>query len=698
MSDTEKSAQAQPNESAEPSFRYNAKLAQGIEEKWQKIWDDEGTFWAANVNGDLKDGKGHNAEGRPSYFAMDMFPYPSGKGLHVGHPLGYLATDVVSRYHRMKGENVLHAMGYDAFGLPAEQYAVQTGQHPRITTEQNIANMRRQLHRMGLSFDNRRSFATIDPGYVRWTQWIFSRIYDAWYDEDATNPSGSRGCARPISTLVEQFESGKRAIPGFEGKAWADLSEAEQADVLNDFRLAYISKSPVNWCPGLGTVLANEEVTAEGKSERGNFPVFQRELRQWSMRITAYGHRLIEDLDTIDWPEKVKLMQRNWIGESHGASVHFDVETPNGVKDMEIYTTRPDTLFGTTFAVVSPEHHLLENVPEEWPAETPEDWKGGYATPVEAVKAYRLAAEAKTAKDRVDEAGEKTGLFTGLYAINPITGAKLPLFTADYVLMDYGTGAIMAVPGGDQRDYDFAVKFGLPVIYTVKPLPESGDDLANYEGKAPFVSHDGIVINSSIDATKAKGDSLSLDGLRVDIRRLLAHLEAHGQLRVVHVDDRVGKRLGKLAADILRQLDARHGKALVRALGLDLEAARRRHRVVQVRLGERRDGVLVLLAGGRARDCRDAEHLAHGVIRRVEIGRVVGGLDVQRRLQIRHAEVADGFEPALDVCDQPLFKIVLVEALEEDLSGLAEQQIIHSGFVPFLSTDITWTWPARAAK
>ena len=685
MSDTEKSAQAQPNESVEPSFRYNAKLAQGIEEKWQKIWDDEGTFWAANVNGDLKDGKGHNAEGRPSYFAMDMFPYPSGKGLHVGHPLGYLATDVVSRYHRMKGENVLHAMGYDAFGLPAEQYAVQTGQHPRITTEQNIANMRRQLHRMGLSFDNRRSFATIDPGYVRWTQWIFSRIYDAWYDKDATNPSGSKGCARPISTLVEQFESGKRAIPGFEGKAWADLSEAEQADVLNDFRLAYISKSPVNWCPGLGTVLANEEVTAEGKSERGNFPVFQRELRQWSMRITAYGHRLIEDLDTIDWPEKVKLMQRNWIGESHGASVHFDVETPNGVKDMEIYTTRPDTLFGTTFAVVSPEHHLLENVPAEWPAETPEDWKGGYATPVEAVKAYRLAAEAKTAKDRVDEAGEKTGLFTGLYAINPITGAKLPLFTADYVLMDYGTGAIMAVPGGDQRDYDFAVKFGLPVIYTVKPLPESGDDLANYEGKAPFVSHDGIVINSSIDATKAKGDSLSLDGLRVDIRRLLAHLKAHGQLRVVHVDDRVGKRLGELAADILRQLDARHGKALVRALGLHLEAVRRRHRVVQVRLGKRRDGVLVLLAGGRARDRCNAEHLAHGVIRRVEVSRVVGGLDVQRRLQICHAEVADGFEPALDVCDQPLFKIVLVEALEKNFSGLTEQQIIHSGFVPFLS-------------
>ncbi|PLS30305.1 leucine--tRNA ligase [Bifidobacterium margollesii] len=516
----------------EPAFRYNAQLAQRIEEDWQRRWDDEGTFWAANVEGDLKDGEGRNAEGRPAYFAMDMFPYPSGKGLHVGHPLGYLASDVVSRYHRMKGENVLHAMGYDAFGLPAEQYAVQTGQHPRVTTEQNIANMSRQLHRMGLSFDNRRTFATIDPGYVRWTQWIFSRIYDSWYDDDAVNPSGSKGSARPIAELVAKFESGEKPIPGHEtdGVAWKDLTEAERQDILNDFRLAYISKSPVNWCPGLGTVLANEEVTAEGKSERGNFPVFQRELRQWSMRITKYGHRLIEDLDGIDWPEKVKLMQRNWIGESHGASVHFAVETPNGVKDMEIYTTRPDTLFGTTFAVVSPEHHLLEDVPAEWPAETPDGWKGGYANPVEAVKAYRIAAESKTAKDRVDENGEKTGLFTGLYAVNPITGAKLPLFTADYVLMDYGTGAIMAVPGGDQRDYDFAVKFGLPVIYTVKPLPDSDDDLANYEGKAPFVSHDGIVINSSVSATKAKGDALSLDGLRVDdaIAKVNEWLESAG--------------------------------------------------------------------------------------------------------------------------------------------------------------------------
>lgn len=514
----------------EPAYRYNAKLAQSIEEKWQKTWDEQGTFWAANIKGDLTDGNGKNADGRTPYFAMDMFPYPSGKGLHVGHPLGYLATDVVSRYHRMKGENVLHAMGYDAFGLPAEQYAVQTGQHPRVTTEQNIANMSRQLHRMGLSFDNRRSFATIDPDYMRWTQWIFSRIYDAWYDPDFIRRDGGKGSARPISELVDKFKSGAKPIPGFEGRAWDELDARQQADVLNDFRLAYISKSPVNWCPGLGTVLANEEVTAEGRSERGNYPVFQRELRQWSMRITAYGHRLIEDLDTIDWPEKVKLMQRNWIGESHGAAVHFPVASQDGEQDMEVYTTRPDTLFGATFAVVSPEHELLEHVPSAWPQGVPEAWKGGYATPKEAVHAYRLAAEAKTAKDRVDEGGEKTGLFTGLYATNPITGKQLPIFTADYVLMDYGTGAIMAVPGGDQRDYDFAVKFGLPVIYTVKPLPGSNDDLANYEGKAPFVSHDGIVINSATDTTFSKGDGLSLDGLRVDeaIDKVIGWLEAAG--------------------------------------------------------------------------------------------------------------------------------------------------------------------------
>lgn len=514
----------------QPRFRYDAQMAQTIEEHWQKVWDQEGTFWAANLKGDLKDSQGRNAQARSPYFVIDMFPYPSGKGLHVGHPLGYIATDVVSRYHRMKGENVLHAMGYDAFGLPAEQYAVQTGQHPRVTTEQNITNMRWQLHRLGLSFDDRRSFATIDEDYVRWTQWIFSRIYESWYDPDYRRQDGGTGSARPISELEDAFRSGERPIPGYPGRSWDSLDEAEQSDLLNDYRLAYVSKSPVNWCPGLGTVLANEEVTAEGRSERGNYPVYQRELKQWSMRITAYGHRLVEDLDLLDWPDKVKLMQRNWIGESHGASVRFQVPCKGGQETMEVYTTRPDTLFGATFAVVSPEHDLLNKVPDQWPQDIPENWKGAFPDPPSAVRAYRKAAESKTAKDRVDEAGEKTGLFTGLYAINPITGDRLPIFTADYVLMDYGTGAIMAVPGGDQRDYDFAVKYGLPVIYTVKPLPDSGQSLEDFQGKAPFVSHDGIVINSSTSATEGAGDALSLNGLRVDqaIAKVTSWLESAG--------------------------------------------------------------------------------------------------------------------------------------------------------------------------
>lgn len=530
MSDNENNAQTNAVEFSEPEFRYNAKLAQTIEQHWQQTWDEKGTFWAANVSGNLTDSEGHHANGRPSYFVMDMFPYPSGKGLHVGHPLGYLATDVVSRYHRMKGENVLHAMGYDAFGLPAEQYAVQTGQHPRITTEENISNMRRQLHRMGLSFDDRRSFATIDPGYVRWTQWIFSKIYDSWYDPEYVRQDGGSGSARPISELTTQFESGRRTIPGYEQQTWDELDPSQQAEVLNEYRLAYISKSPVNWCPGLGTVLANEEVTAEGRSERGNFPVFQRELRQWSMRITAYGHRLIADLDTIDWPEKVKLMQRNWIGESHGASVHFEVLTDSGKQDMEIYTTRPDTLFGTTFAVVSPEHPLLAYAPQTWEKNIPQEWKGGYETPSEAIRAYREISEAKTAKDRAEDTGSKTGVFTGLYATNPITGAQLPIFTADYVLMGYGTGAIMAVPGGDQRDYDFATAYGLPVIYTVEPLKDSGDNLDNYQGKAPFVSHEGTVINSSVETTYSAGDALDINGLQVDeaIDAVNTWLEKHG--------------------------------------------------------------------------------------------------------------------------------------------------------------------------
>ncbi len=522
-------AQSNVANESEPQYRYNAETARRIEEHWQEKWDQEGAFWAANVSGDLVDGKGNHADGRKPYFVMDMFPYPSGRGLHVGHPLGYIATDVVSRYHRMKGENVLHALGYDAFGLPAEQFAVQTGQHPRITTEQNIANMRRQLHRMGLSFDNRRSFATIDPGYVHWTQWIFTKIFNSWYDEDFVRADGGKGSARPISELVEKFADGSREIPGFAGRQWSSLTPAKQSDVLNDFRLAYISKSPVNWCPGLGTVLANEEVTADGRSERGNYPVFQRELRQWSMRITAYGHRLIEDLDGIDWPEKVKTMQRNWIGESHGASVHFEVPTAAGSEDLEVYTTRPDTLFGTTFMVVSPEHPILAQVPDSWESDIPEVWKSGYADPKTAVVDYRRIAESKTAKDRVDDNGAKTGFFTGLYGINPITGAKIPVFTSDYVLMTYGTGAIMAVPGGDQRDYDFASAYELPVIYTVEPTVESGETLADYEGRA-YIDHDGVVINSSVEATHVGGTKLDLNSLSVDdaLKKATAWVERAG--------------------------------------------------------------------------------------------------------------------------------------------------------------------------
>ena len=522
----------------EPKYRYTAQLAGKIEEKWQKYWDEHGTFDAANVKGDLTDEHGHHADGRTPYFAISMFPYPSGKGLHVGHPLGYIATDMMARYHRMKGENVLHALGFDAFGLPAEQYAVQTGQHPRVTTEQNIANMRRQLHRMGLSFDHRRTFATTDWNYVRWTQWIFSKIYDAWYDPDCVRRDGGKGSARPISELIDQFRSGARPIDGHEGEEWDDLSAKEKADVLNDYRLAYISTQPVNWAPGLGTVLANEEVTADGRSERGNYPVFRKSLRQWSMRITAYGDRLIKGLDELDWPDKVKTMQRNWIGESHGARITFPVRIGTGsdegdavaTKGLVVYTTRPDTIFATTFLVVNPEHDLLASVPDAWPEGIPQGWTGGYATPREAMDAYRLKDERTSAKERNENENEKSGLFTGLYATNPITGLRLPIFTADYVLSDYGTGAIMAVPGGDQRDFDFAKEHDLPLVYPLAPKAgkEGLDALAKMAGKEPYASKSGVIVNSSTGKTTF-GDALDINGLSVaeGAKKVIAWLEEH---------------------------------------------------------------------------------------------------------------------------------------------------------------------------
>ncbi|WP_425956615.1 leucine--tRNA ligase [Xylanimonas sp. McL0601] len=529
---TSDAAQATPVPDAprEPSFRYTPALAQDIEVRWQDRWEERGTFYAANPTGELKGPGGAAATGNP-YFIMDMFPYPSGAGLHVGHPLGYIATDVVGRFRRMQGDNVLHALGYDAFGLPAEQYAVQTGQHPRVTTEANIATMKRQLRRMGLAHDPRRSFATIDPEYVRWTQWIFLQIFDAWYDADAVRPDGGRGRARRIAELREELATGTRAVPGYPaGTAWSDLSAAEQRDVVDAQRLAYVDESPVNWAPGLGTVLANEEVTADGRSERGNFPVFTKALRQWKMRITAYADRLTDDLALIDWPEKVKSMQRNWIGRSTGASVRFDVvgtsdyDAAGAGGSVEVFTTRPDTLFGATFMVVSPEHPLLDEVPAAWPDGTRSTWTGGHATPIEAVAEYRRMAAAKTAVERQADAGKKTGVFTGHVAVNPLTGMLIPVFTADYVLMGYGTGAIMAVPGGDERDFAFAQTFDLPVIYTVAPeggLPEG------FEGAW---TGDGVAINSPApDAGDIPAGDLVLNGLGVaDAKaRAIAWLEEH---------------------------------------------------------------------------------------------------------------------------------------------------------------------------
>ncbi|ACQ79986.1 leucyl-tRNA synthetase [Beutenbergia cavernae DSM 12333] len=504
MTDAAATHQPAPSAADVPPHRYTADLAERIELAWQDRWASEGTFHAPNPSGDLV-----GDAAAEKFYVLDMFPYPSGKGLHVGHPLGYIATDVVGRFQRMQGRNVLHALAYDAFGLPAEQYAVQTGQHPRITTEQNIATMRGQLRRLGLGHDDRRTFATTDPDYVRWTQWIFTQLFASFYDADAPRPDGGTGRARPIAELVAELDAGTRALP--DGRVWTDLDAAARADHLDSVRLAYISNSPVNWAPGLGTVLSNEEVTADGRSERGNFPVFQRNLRQWMLRITAYADRLVDDLELIEWPEKVKTMQRNWIGRSSGAQVRFVTDAG----DLSVFTTRPDTLFGATFVAVAPEHPLLDALAsEQWPEGTSEAWTGAAASPREAVTAYRRAASTKTELDRQTEGRDKTGVFTGAFATNPVTGARVPVFVADYVLMGYGTGAIMAVPGQDERDWEFATRFGLPIVRTVAP-PEGWEGEA-YPGEGP-------AINSA-------NDEISLDGLGVVEAKaaIIAWLEAKG--------------------------------------------------------------------------------------------------------------------------------------------------------------------------
>lgn len=499
-----------PDNPTGPSQRYTAELAGDIEQKWQQFWREHGTFNAPNPVGDLAPDASQSEQSEQSPLpaeklnVQDMFPYPSGAGLHVGHPLGYIATDVYARYNRMLGKNVLHTLGYDAFGLPAEQYAIQTGTHPRTTTEANIANMTRQLNQLGLGHDKRRAVATTDPEFYKWTQWIFLQVYNAWFDEEL-------GKARPIEDLVRDLMTGARTLK--DGRNFNDLTTAEKHAALDEYRLVYLADSMVNWCPGLGTVLANEEVTADGRSERGNFPVYRKRLRQWMMRITAYSDRLLDDLELLDWPEKVKSMQRNWIGRSRGAQVTFQAAGRGGEEHpIEVFTTRPDTLFGASYVVLAPEHELVDELTaESYPADVDSRWTYGESTPVDAVAAYKRAIAAKSDVER-QENKEKTGVFLGTYATNPVSGEAVPVFIADYVLTGYGTGAIMAVPAHDERDYEFAQVFGLPITAVL-----DGD-----VSEAAFTG-DATHINSANDS------GLDLNGLGKEeaIEKAIAWLTEH---------------------------------------------------------------------------------------------------------------------------------------------------------------------------
>ena len=405
-----------------------------FEPKWQGLWDEQGTFQVLNP------GQSGFDPAKPKFYVMDMFPYPSGEGLHVGHLEGYTATDILARYKRLRGFNVLHPIGWDAFGLPAEQFAVKTGQHPAVTTARNISRFKQQLRTFGISYDWSREISTTDPHYFRWTQWIFLQLYNSWFDPD-------KRAARPIAQLEAERDKTHPAEP----------VEARR-EFLDQHRLAYVTEAPVNWCPQLGTVLANEEVV-DGKSEVGGFPVMRRPMRQWMLRITAYADRLIDELAGLDWPESIKLLQRNWIGRSEGAEAHFKIARLN--HRITVFTTRPDTLFGATYMVLSPEHVLVDQV----------------TTPVQraAVEAYRAEVSQKSDLERTDLAKEKTGVFTGGFAINPVNGEEVPIWIADYVLASYGTGAIMAVPAHDERDFEFARKFGLEIRPVVQPpMPVDG--------------------------------------------------------------------------------------------------------------------------------------------------------------------------------------------------------------------------------
>lgn len=463
-----------------------------LEKKWQKFWSENGTF------------KPSESTEKPKYYVLDMFPYPSGAGLHVGHPLGYIASDIFARYKRLKGFNVLHPMGYDSFGLPAEQYAIQTGQHPAITTEENINRYREQMDNIGFSYDWSREIRTSNPDYYKWSQWIFMQLFDAWYNKETDK-------AESIDTLIEKFKfSGSQSVNGvsdedvltFDAATWNHFTEEEQQRELLKYRLAYLRESTVNWCAALGTVLANDEVI-NGLSERGGFPVEQKKMMQWSMRITAYADRLLRGLDTIDWPEPLVEMQRNWIGKSVGASVKFPL--PQLDQAIEVFTTRVDTIFGVSFVVLAPEHDLVDALTTaEQQAE---------------VDAYRAKTAKKSELDRMADTKTVSGAFTGSYAKHPITGADVQIWIADYVLASYGTGAVMAVPSGDQRDYVFARHFNLPIIAISdsQVLDEAAD--ANKDGR--YINSDfinGLTYEEAVPALIHKLEELELGKAKVNFR------------------------------------------------------------------------------------------------------------------------------------------------------------------------------------
>ncbi len=465
---------------------------QSIEQKWQKFWADNQTF------------KTSESTEKPKYYVLDMFPYPSGAGLHVGHPLGYIASDIFSRYKRLKGFNVLHPMGYDSFGLPAEQYAIQTGQHPAITTEANINRYREQLDNIGFSYDWSREVRTSEPDYYRWTQWIFMQLFDAWYNKESDK-------AESISTLIQKFEtSGSEGIKAesdedvltFTADEWKAFSETEKQTELLKYRLAFLRESTVNWCPALGTVLANDEVI-NGLSERGGFPVEQKKMMQWSMRITAYADRLLRGLDTIDWPEPLVEMQRNWIGKSVGASVKFPVPQLND--NIEVFTTRVDTIFGVSFVVLAPEHELVSALTTE--AQKAE------------IESYIDKTSKKSELDRLADTKTVSGAFTGSYAKHPLTGEDVQIWIADYVLAGYGTGAVMAVPSGDQRDYLFAKHFNLPII----PISDSQDisEAADPNKDGKYINSDfinGMSYQEAVPALIEKLEAIKLGKAKINFR------------------------------------------------------------------------------------------------------------------------------------------------------------------------------------